>query len=114
MLDTVQLAQFDNSVAEDIQILGLENIKHVHLDNTLLREKTPGEKRLSGVYSLGRSVNGHIGFREGNLPLIQDLRELAEAGYKEYVTVEICQKGYWLEADRYAREAIDLIKGEFD
>lgn len=114
MLDTVQLAQFDNTVVEDIQILGLDNIRHVHLGNTVLREKTPSEKRLPGVYSLGRSVNGHIGFREGNLPLIQDLRELAEAGYKEYVTMEICQKGYWLEADRYAREALDLIKDEFE
>ena len=111
MLDTVQLAQVDDSVARDIRILGLENIRHVHLGNTVLREKTVGEKSLPGVYSLGRSVCGHIGFREGNLPLLQNLQELAEAGYQEYVTIEICQKAYWLEADRYAREAWELIWG---
>ena len=83
----------------------------MHLGNTVLREKTVGEKSLPGVYSLGRSVCGHIGFREGNLPLLQNLQELAEAGYQEYVTIEICQKAYWLEADRYAREAWELIWG---
>ena len=73
MLDTVQLAQFDTRVAEDIRIIGTENVQHVHLGNTVLREKTVGEKRLPGIYSLGRSVCGHIGFREGNLPLMQNL-----------------------------------------
>ena len=46
-----------------------------------------------------------------DLPLLQNLQELAEAGYQEYVTIEICQKAYWLEADRYAREAWELIWG---
>ena len=113
MLDTVQLAQFDDSVEEDLRILGLENVHDVHLGNTLLRVKTPGEKKLPGVYSLGRSVCGHIGFREGNLPLLQDLQELAQAGYDRYVTIEICQKAYWLEAHRYSREAWELIRDAF-
>ncbi|MFR2690384.1 MAG: sugar phosphate isomerase/epimerase family protein [Enterocloster bolteae] len=37
MLDTVQLAQFDQSVRDDIKILGIENVRHVHLGNTLFR-----------------------------------------------------------------------------
>ncbi|MBR0162124.1 MAG: sugar phosphate isomerase/epimerase [Oscillospiraceae bacterium] len=114
MLDTVQMAQFDESIEKDICVLGLENIRHVHLGNTVLREKTQNEKHMPGIYSLGRSVSGHIGFREGNLPLIQYLKDLAEAGYEQYVTIEICQKPYWLEADRYAREAWDLIQEALD
>lgn len=113
MLDTVQLAQFDTSVAEDMRIIGTENVQHVHLGNTVLREKTVGEKRLPGIYSLGRSVCGHIGFREGNLPLMQNLKELAEANYQHFVTIEICQKAYWMEADRYAKEALELIQDAF-
>ena len=31
MIDTVQLAQFDSSVAENMGILGTENVRHVHL-----------------------------------------------------------------------------------
>lgn len=110
MLDTVQLAQFGESVAEDLRIIGIENVRHVHLGNTILREKTFGEKRLTGIYNLGRSVCGHIGFREGNLPLLQNLQELAEAGYSHYVTIEICQKAYWMEADRYTEEALELVQ----
>lgn len=113
MLDTVQLAQFDTSVAEDMRIIGTENVQHVHLGNTVLREKTVGEKRLPGIYSLGRSVCGHIGFQEGNLPLMQNLKELAEANYQHFVTIEICQKAYWMEADRYAKEALELIQDAF-
>lgn len=113
MLDTVQLAQFDTSVAEDMRIIGTENVQHVHLGNTVLREKTVGEKWLPGIYSLGRSVCGHIGFREGNLPLMQNLKELAEANYQHFVTIEICQKAYWMEADRYAKEALELIQDAF-
>lgn len=113
MLDTVQLAQFDTSVAEDMRIIGTENVQHVHLGNTVLREKTVGEKRLPGIYSLGRSVCGHIGFREGNLPLMQNLKELAEANYQHFVTIEICQKAYWMEADRFAKEALELIQDAF-
>lgn len=113
MLDTVQLAQFDTSVAEDMRIIGMENVQHVHLGNTVLREKTVGEKRLPGIYSLGRSVCGHIGFREGNLPLMQNLKELAEANYQHFVTIEICQKAYWMEADRFAKEALELIQDAF-
>lgn len=113
MLDTVQLAQFDTSVAEDMRIIGTENVQHVHLGNTVLREKTVGEKRLPGIYSLGRSVCGHIGFREGNLPLMQNIKELAEANYQHFVTIEICQKAYWMEADRYAKEALELIQDAF-
>lgn len=113
MLDTVQLAQFNTSVAEDMRIIGTENVQHVHLGNTVLREKTVGEKRLPGIYSLGRSVCGHIGFREGNLPLMQNLKELAEANYQHFVTIEICQKAYWMEADRFAKEALELIQDAF-
>lgn len=113
MLDTVQLAQFDTSVAEDMRIIGTENVQHVHLGNTVLREKTVREKRLPGIYSLGRSVCGHIGFREGNLPLMQNLKELAEANYQHFVTIEICQKAYWMEADRFAKEALELIQDAF-
>lgn len=113
MLDTVQLAQFDTSVAEDMRIIGTENVQHVHMGNTVLREKTVGEKRLPGIYSLGRSVCGHIGFREGNLPLMQNLKELAEANYQHFVTIEICQKAYWMEADRFAKEALELIQDAF-
>ena len=43
----------------------------------------------------------------------QDLQELAQAGYDRYVTIEICQKAYWLEAHRYSREAWELIRDAF-
>lgn len=109
MLDTVQLAQFDQSVEEDIRILGMENIQHVHLGNTIVRDKTIGEKSAGEAYSIGRSVCGHIGFREGNLPLTEDLYALAKAGYRRYVTIELCQKPYYFEAHRYAREAYEYI-----
>ncbi len=113
MIDTVQLAQFDDSIPQVLQVIAPENLVHVHLGNTVLREKTMGEKRLPGIYSLGRSVCGHIGFREGNLPLMQYLQALAHADYSHYVTIEICQKPYWLEADRYAAEALELIQDAF-
>lgn len=114
MLDTVQLAQFDESLPHALQVIGRENIVHVHLGNTILREKTPNEKRLPGIYSLGKSVCGHIGFREGNLPLMQYLQTLANANYSNNVTIEICQKPYWLEADRYAAEALELVQDAFE
>lgn len=109
MLDTVQLAQFDRSVEDSLEILGLENTVHVHLGQTIVREMTRAEKSLPEAYCLGRSVIGHIGFREGNLPLIRDLTKLAEAGYRDYVTIEICQRPYFTEADRYGREAYEVV-----
>lgn len=109
MLDTVQLGQFDSSTAEDIHILGIQNIKHVHLGNTILREKTHNEKQLPEGLGKGRSVCGHIGFREGNLPLAQYLFELGNAEYQRYITIEICQRPYFFEADRYAREAYQYV-----
>ena len=109
MLDTVQLGQFDSSAAEDVEILGIQNIRHVHLGNTILREKTHNEKQLPEDIGKGRSVCGHIGFREGNLPLGQYLTDLGNAEYQDYVTIEICQRPYFYEADRYAREAYKYV-----
>ena len=109
MLDTIQLGQFDNSVTESMRILGTENVRHVHLGNTILKEKTCGEKMAAPQWRLGRDVCGHIGFREGNLPLLKDLEELASSGYKDYITIEICQRPYYFEAERYAREAFECI-----
>lgn len=109
MLDTVQLAQFDNSVKESLNVLGIENMTHVHLGNTIVRDMTAEEKSFDPKYCLGRKVIGHIGFRQGNLPLHTNLKELADAGYKDYVTIEICQRPYFFEADRYAKEAYDYI-----
>ena len=113
MLDTVQLAQFDSSVRKSLEVIGLKNVRHVHLGNTVVREKTWYEKQApEGIkdrteLSIGKSVCGHIGFREGNLPLAENLRELMGAGYEDYVTIEICQRPYFFDAHRYAREALE-------
>ena len=113
MLDTVQLAQFDSSVKDSMELIGCKNIKHVHLGNTIVKEKTWYEKlppeglKDRTELSIGKSVCGHIGFREGNLPLAENLRELFEAGYEDYVTIEICQRPYFFDAHRYAKEALE-------
>ncbi len=109
MLDTVQLAQFDESMEKSLQILGINQIKHVHLGNTLVREKTWGETRMNEKVCQGRNVVGHIGFHEGNLPIIENLRQLAEVDYSDYVTIEICQRAYYFEAERYAKEAWEIV-----
>jgi protein FrlC len=111
MLDTVQLAQFDQSVRDDIKILGIENVRHVHLGNTLVQERTWYDTQLPERLRRGRKVTGHIGLREGNLPIGQYLEELAAVGYKGYITIEICQRAYFMDAHRYAREAFDYVTG---
>ncbi|MFR3755286.1 MAG: hypothetical protein ACLTW9_28940 [Enterocloster sp.] len=68
MLDTVQLAQFDQSVRDDIKILGIENVRHVHLGNTLVQERdmVAVSRSCRNVLGRGRTVTGHIGLREGS------------------------------------------------
>lgn len=120
MIDTVQTAQFDSSVRHSIEVLGIENLKHIHLGNTIVREKTfyekcaPQKEWDSRMRVMGRNVCGHIGFREGNLSLGKNITDLFNMGYEGYVTIEICQRPYFFEAHRYAKEAleytIDVIK----
>lgn len=105
MIDTVQLAQFDSSVAENMGILGTENVRHVHLGNTIVRDKTWNESQLRKDNCLGKSVVGHIGFREGNLPLEKNIQELIKSDYQDYFTIEICQRAYFFDAHRYTEEA---------
>lgn len=109
MVDTVQLAQFDQDIRSSIETLGIDNVRHVHLGNTLVRDRTWYEAGISERLRRGRWVNGHIGFREGNLPLRQYLEELAVAGYKGYITIEICQRAYFMDAHRYAEEAYEHV-----
>lgn len=112
MLDTVQLAQFDRSVRDNIRTLGMENVRHVHLGNTLVQNRTWYDTQLQEHLRRGRKVIGHIGFREGNLPLGQYLEELAAEGYRDYITIEICQRAYFMDAHRYAGEAFDYVISE--
>ena len=35
--------------------------------------------------------------------------DLNASGYKDYITIEICQRPYYFEAERYAREAFECI-----
>mgnify|MGYP002410166494 CR=1 FL=1 len=109
MLDTVQLAQFDQDVKEDLRILGIQNVKHVHLGNTLIQDRTWYDKELPERLRRGRKTVGHIGLREGNLPLGQYLEQLADEGYTDYITIEICQRAYFMDAHRYAKEAFDYV-----
>lgn len=109
MLDTVQLAQFDRDIKGSFEVLGAENILHVHLGNTLVQERTWYEKQYRKRLQKGRKVTGHIGFREGNVPLGQYLKELADEKYGGYITIEICQRAYFMEAHRYAKEAFDYV-----
>lgn len=109
MLDTVQLAQFDQGVDENIGVLGIHNVKHVHLGNTIVQERSWYDRQLPEHLRKGRKVVGHIGLREGNLPIGKYLRELAAKEYKEYITIEICQRAYFMDAHRYAMEAFEYV-----
>ncbi len=108
MLDTVQMAQFDRSIDENIRILG-SDMKHVHLGNTLAIDRDLKEQHIRAGILTGKKVSGHIGFKEGNLPLEDYLLALAGHHYQDYVTIEICQRAYFLQAEKYAREAFETI-----
>ncbi len=109
MLDTVQLAQFDLDIKGNFEVLGSEMIRHVHLGNTLVQERTWYEEQGTKRLRKGRRVTGHIGFRQGNVPLGQYLKQLADEKYGGTITIEICQRAYFLEAHRYAKEAFDYV-----
>ncbi len=109
MLDTVQLAQFDQDIKGNFKVLGAGMIRHIHLGNTFVQERTWYERQGTKRLQKGRKVTGHIGFREGNVPLGQYLEQLADEKYDGFITIEICQRAYFLEAHKYAREAFDYV-----
>ena len=103
------MAQFDLDIKGNFEVLGSEMIRHVHLGNTLVQERTWYEEQGTKRLRKGRRVTGHIGFRQGNVPLGQYLKQLADEKYGGTITIEICQRAYFLEAHRYAKEAFDYV-----
>ncbi|MDD3174598.1 MAG: sugar phosphate isomerase/epimerase [Herbinix sp.] len=107
MIDTVQMGIFDDTLKHNMQILG-DSMQHIHLGNTLLREKTWNESLDKGM-DQGRNAVGHIGFGDGNLPLERYFKELSEYKYEGYLTIEICQSLYFREPEKYSKEALDIV-----
>lgn len=113
MIDTVQMAMFDESIEKDVEVLG-SRLCHVHLGNTKLVPQEFSNKDLKEKLTPGKQSYGHIGITDGELPIADYLSKLADAGYEGYVTVEICSADYFLEAERHAREAIECLKDRFE
>lgn len=113
MIDTVQMAMFDESMTQDVKVLG-DKLCHVHLGNTKLVPQGFADASLKEKLTQGWQSYGHIGILDGDLPLKKYLSELAAVGYEGYVTVEICSADYFLEAERYAREAVECLIDEFE
>ena len=105
MLDTVQLAQFDQSVRDDIKILGIENVDMSTWAIPLFRSGHGMTRSCRNVLE-GKESNWAYRPEGRNLPIGQYLEELAAVGYKGYITIEICQRAYFMDAHRYARGGI--------
>ena len=113
MIDTVQLAMFDKSIEEDIDVLG-DKLWHVHLGDTTLFELDLADPSIAAMWTPGHSSYGHVNIGGGELPLAEELVALGDAGYEGAVSVEICGWDFFLEPERFARQALEVIGDCFE
>ena len=114
MIDTVQLAMYDEGdIARAIDILG-DRLWHVHLGDTKLCERDLGRAPFREKIVPGRESEGHVGIGCGELPLAEYLSALADAGYPYNVSVEICGWSYFYDPDAYTELALSVLGDCFE
>ena len=114
MIDTVQLAMYDEGdIARAIDILG-DRLWHVHLGDTKLYDRDLGRAPFRDKIVPGRESEGHVGIGCGELPLADYLSALADAGYPYNVSVEICGWSYFYDPDAYTELALNVLGDCFE
>ena len=114
MLDTVQMAMYDEGdIRRAIDILG-DKMCHVHLGDTKLFDRELGSAPIASKLAPGKDSEGHIGIGCGELPLAKYISALANAGYEGNVSVEICSWSCFYEPDKYTALALKALEDCFE
>lgn len=114
MLDTVQMAMYDEGdIRAAIDILG-DKMCHVHLGDTRVFERDLGDAPITKKLAPGKDCDGHVGIGCGELPLADYISALAEAGYQHNVSVEICGWSYFYDPDKYTELALKTLEDCFE
>jgi protein FrlC len=109
MIDVSQMTQFGDTVADNLRVLG-DDLRHMHLTaayDPCLDLTLQGEE-LRGRYPYGRPISTHMDFRGGNNPILRYLKEMGEGGYRHYVTIEICSRECYIDAETAAQRAFEI------
>ncbi|TCL41847.1 sugar phosphate isomerase/epimerase family protein [Harryflintia acetispora] len=111
MLDVSQMTIYGDTIADNLQILG-DDIRHMHLTSSYSDslDLTLQGDALRQKYPDGRPLSTHIGFRAGNNPIIDYLRQMGEGGYSHYISLEICARECFGDPEFYAREGLEMMK----
>lgn len=67
-------------------------------------------RRIGHVHLIDGMPAGHLALGDGVLPLDQFLKELEEAAYKEYISLEITCDRYYLDPEEAVRRSLEWLK----
>ncbi len=67
-------------------------------------------RRIGHVHLIDGMPAGHLALGDGVLPLDQFLKELEEAAYKEYISLEITCDRYYLAPEDAVRRSLEWLK----
>ncbi|MDD2955605.1 MAG: sugar phosphate isomerase/epimerase [Oscillospiraceae bacterium] len=109
MIDVSQMTQFGDTIADNLRVLG-DDLRHMHLTaaHSECLDLTLQGKALLEKYPHGRPMSTHMDFRGGNNPIVRYLKEMGAGGYSHYVTIEVCDRGCFLDPEPVAASALAL------
>jgi len=90
MIDVDESARFNESPSDFFNLFGVENMIHCHFTDGL-----PG---------------GHLALGDGVLPLEQYLKELDEAGYEGYISLEVMNERYYFDPEPAIKQSVEYLK----
>ena len=57
-----------------------------------------------------RLLPGHLALGDGVLPLEQYLKELDEAGYEGYISLEVMNERYYFDPEPAIKQSVEYLK----